>query len=113
MMYGHDQPYQHVCLRNHNDTVKTSDTVLRKICTSHFIERVGKGYSRFYCENELEAEQNCNILTSPAPPDIAVCHSRSPGLLNQRPQGPLRWVLFSQPHLVTNGSGLQTGLQTN
>ena len=28
--------------------IMTSDTVLRKICTSHFIERVRKGYSRFY-----------------------------------------------------------------
>ena len=29
-------------------------------------------------------------------------------VLNQRPGGPLRWVLLSQPHLVTNGSELQT-----
>ena len=29
--------------------------------------------------------KDCNILTSPAPPDIAVCLSRSPGLLNRRP----------------------------
>ena len=36
--------------------MKTSDTVLRKICTSHFI---WKGS----CERELETEQNCNILT--------------------------------------------------
>ena len=42
------------------------------------------------------------------PPDIAMCRSRSPGLLNRRPGDPLRWVLFSLPHLVTNGSGLQT-----
>ena len=47
-----------------------------------------KGYSRFYCERELETEQNCNRLTSSAPPDIAVCCSRSPGLLNRRPGGP-------------------------
>ena len=39
-------------------------------------------------ERELETEQNCNILTSPAPLDIAVCRSRSPGLLNQGPGGP-------------------------
>ena len=28
-------------------------------------------------------------------------------------RGPLCWVLFFLPHLVTNGSGLQTDLQTN
>ena len=32
--------------------------------------------------------KDCNILTSLAPPDIAVCRSRSSGLLNRRPGGP-------------------------
>ena len=32
--------------------------------------------------------KDCNTLTSPAPPDIAVCCSRSPGLFNRRPGGP-------------------------
>ena len=42
-----------------------------------------------------------------------LCLSRSPGLLNRRPEGSaFCWVLFSLPHLVTNGSDLQTGLQT-
>ena len=96
--------------------------------TSHFI-------ARFACERELETEQNCNILTSPAPPDIAVCRSCSPGLLNRGPGGPasLGHVLIpasshqlvwspnslgvprapsagwwlSLPHLVSNSSDLQ------
>ena len=51
--------------------------------------------------------KDCNILTSPAPPDIAVCRSCSPGLLNQRPGGPLHWMLFSLLHLVSNSSDLQ------
>ena len=56
--------YIYMCIQNHNnDTIKTSDTVLLEKYTSHFIERVRKGYSRFYCERELETEQNCNILT--------------------------------------------------
>ena len=40
--------------------------------------------------------KDCNILTSPAPPDIAVCRSSSPGLLNWGPGGPasLRHVLI-------------------
>ena len=33
--------------------------------------------------------KDCNILTSPVPPDIAVCRSRSPGLLNRGPGGPI------------------------
>ena len=78
--------------------------------------------------------KDCSILTSPAPPDIAVCHSRSPGLLNRGPGGPasLGHVLIpasshqlvsklnpgsqrpllpggglSLPHLVSNSSDLQ------
>ena len=60
----------------------TSDTVvLRKKYTSHFIVR-------FACERELETEQRLQHIDLPAPPDIAVCRSRSPGLLNRRPGGP-------------------------
>ena len=86
------------------------------------------------CERELETKQNCNILTSPASPDIAVCRSRFPRLLNRGPGGPasLGHVLIpasshqlvpklyrgsrgplsagwwlSLPHLVSNSSDLQ------
>ena len=51
-----------------------------------------KGYSRFYCERELETEQNCNILTLTLL-TITVFLSRSLGLLNRGPEGPLCWVL--------------------
>ena len=51
-------------LQHHNDTIiKTQEVFFRKICSSHFIARVEKGYSRFACERELEIEHNCNILT--------------------------------------------------
>ena len=40
----------------HNDTMKTSDTVLRKKIPLTLFERV-------VYEKELETEQNCNILT--------------------------------------------------
>ena len=52
-------------MQYHNDTInkQTQEDFLRKIYTSHFIVRVRKGYSRFYCERELETEHNCNILT--------------------------------------------------
>ena len=36
-----------------------------------------------------------------------LCLSRSPRLLNRRPAGPLRWLLASQLHLVSNSSDLQ------
>ena len=37
--------------------IKTQEDFFNKICTSHFIARVRKGYSRFACERELETEQ--------------------------------------------------------
>ena len=81
----------HAC-RNILTTIKTSGHASLEKYTSHFIERI-------VCERELETEQNCNILTSPAPPDIAVCLSRSPGLLNRWPGGPaLCCVLLSLQH---------------
>ena len=50
-------------MQNPNDTIiKTQEDFFINICTSHFIVRVRKGYSRFYGERELETERNCNIL---------------------------------------------------
>ena len=73
-------------MQNHNDdTIKTSDTVLRKIYLPHYYERV-------VCEKELDTEQNCNILT-PNLLAITMFLSRSPGMLNRGPEGPLCWVL--------------------
>ena len=38
----------------------------------------------------------------------ALCLTRSPGLINWRPEGPaFCWVLFSLPHLVSNSFDLQ------
>ena len=51
--------------------------------------------------------KDCNILTSPAPPGIAVCRSRSPGLLNREPVGQPLWNMFSFLHLLSNSSDLQ------
>ena len=42
----------------HNDTMKTTDSLLKKNILLTLFER-------FVCERELEAEQNCNILTPP------------------------------------------------
>ena len=51
--------------------------------------------------------KDCNTLTSPAPPDIAVCLSRSPGLLNRGPGAQPLWDMFSFQLLLSNWSGLQ------
>ena len=40
------------------------------------------------CEKELETEQRLQHIDLPAPPGIAVCRSRPPGLLNWGPGGP-------------------------
>ena len=75
--------------------------------TSHFIERV-------VCERELEAEQNCNILT-PTLMVITAFLSRSPGLLNQGPVGPvsLGHVLRSSNFSPTLSYFLSPGLYNN
>ena len=88
-LYSHDQPYKHICMQNHNNnTIKTSDTVLLKNIPLTLFERVRKDCERFYCvRGELEAEQNCNILT-PTLMAITVFLSHCPGLLNRGPGGP-------------------------
>ena len=55
----------HIYMQKHNDTMKTtSNTVLlEKYVPLTLLKGFEKGYSRFYCESELETEQNCNILT--------------------------------------------------
>ena len=83
MLYSHEQLDIHICrcMQNHNnDTIKTSEDSSLKKYTSHFIERV-------VYEKELEAEQNCNILT-PTLMAITAFLSRSPGLLNLGPGVP-------------------------
>ena len=56
--------------------------------------------------------KDCSILTFPAPPDIAVCHSRSPRLLRENMRT-CHWDMFLFQHLLinwspTNWSDLQT-----
>ena len=105
-LYSHMQQYIYMCIQNHNDdTIKTSDTVLRKIYLSLYLKEFEKGYSRFYCERELETEQNCNILT-PTLMAISVVFflfSRA-----AQPEAHFAGCKLPLPHLVTNGSGLQT-----
>ena len=55
--------YTNTC-RIHTDAIiKTSEDFLKNIILT-LLKGFEKGYSKFYCERELETEQNCNILTS-------------------------------------------------
>ena len=65
MLYSHMQIHIYIYTEHHNDTInkETSEDFFINTCTSHFIVRVRKGCVGFYCERELETEQNWNILT--------------------------------------------------
>ena len=77
-------------MQNHNDdTIKTSDTVLKKNIPVILFERV-------VCERELETEQNCNILTRTLMA-MTVFLSRSPGLLNRGHGAQPHWDMFLIP----------------
>ena len=94
VLYSHDHLYKYICMQNHNDDIiKTSNTVLYKNTPLTLFKRVRKGYSRFYCERELETVQNCNILT-PSLLAITAFLSRSPGLLNRGPTQPGAGFLY-------------------
>ena len=76
--------------------------------TSHFIVRVRKGYSRFYCERELETEKNCNILTPTlmAVSVVSFSFSRAAQLEAQRPTLLIAGFLYC----ILSPTGLQTPL---
>ncbi len=65
-------------------------------------KRVTQGFT---VRGSWRLNKDCNILTPPAPPDTAVCRSRSPGMLNRGPGG-----LFSFQHLLTNWSPNSIGV---
>ena len=95
MLYSH--------MQYHNDTtIKTQEVFFIKICTSHFIVRVRKGYSRFYCERELETEHNCNILTPTLMAVSVVSFSFSRAA---QPEAHSAGWWLSLLHLISNFSG--------
>ena len=82
-------------MQNTVNIIKTSGHRSLEKYTSHFFERVRKGYEEYYCaRGELETEQNCNILTLTLMAITALL-SRSPGLLNRGPHS----SIFSPTHL--------------
>ena len=89
-----------------------SQDFFNKICTSHFIVRVRKSYSRFYGERELETEQNCNILTPTlmAVSVVSFSFSRAAQPETQRPTqlgDGFLYCILSATSLDPNSSGPQ------
>ena len=78
----------------HNDTIiKTQEDFFINICTSHFIVRVRKGFLKV-CVWEAAGDRTKTAkFWPPLLWPSALCLSRSPGLLNRRPRGPLYWVM--------------------
>ena len=80
-------------LQHHNDTIiTTQEDFFINICTSHFIVRVRKGYSKFAGERELETEQKLQY-SDPHSYGCQRCVFLVLLMLNRRPWGPLCWVL--------------------
>ena len=64
ILYSHMlQLYTYTCKIITTQWIKTSEDFFKKIYLSLYCKGFEKGYSRFYCERELQTEQNCNILT--------------------------------------------------
>ena len=104
-LYSHEHyTYTYTC-RNISNKIKTSGHRSLEKYTSHFIERVRKGYEGYhYVRGELETEQNCNILT-PTLMAITAFLSRFPGLLNRGSGDPASaGTWFSFQHLLSNSN---------
>ena len=83
----------------------TSKVFFNKICTSHFIVRVRKGYSRFYGERELETEQRLQYIDPHSYGRQRCVFLVLQGCSTEGPGAQLSaecWLPL--PHLVTNGS---------
>ena len=91
--------YTYTCRIHIDVIIKTSEDFFKKIYLSLYL----KGLS-------VRGSWRTNRTATYWPPlywPSALCLSCSPGLFNQRPGGPLHWVLFFLPHLVSNSSDLQ------
>ena len=94
VLYSHMQIHIYIYTQHHNDTIiKTQEDFFNKICTSHFIARVRKGYSRFACEEGVGGpNRNCNILT-PTLMAVNVVSFSFSRCSTGGPEGPLCWVM--------------------
>ena len=108
VLYCHLQIHIYIYMQHHNGTInkQTQEDFFRKICTSHCIESVRKGYSRFYGERELETEQKLQyfdptlMAVSVVSFSFSWCSTGGPGAHSAG------WWLSLQ-HLISNFSGPQ------
>ena len=107
----HMHIYTYTC-RIHIDAVITSEDFFKKIYLSFYLKVFEKGNSRFYCERELETEQNCNIwtLTLMAISVVSFSFSR---VAQPEAWGPSSLLDAGFLYRILSPTGLQTGLQTN
>ena len=77
--------------------IKTSEDFLKKKIPLTLFERL-------CVRGSWRLIKDCSIVTSPAPLDVAMCRSRSPGLLNRGPGVQPLWDMFSFRCLLTNWS---------
>ena len=101
------QKYTYIYWIHTDAMIMTQEDFFNKICTSHFIARVRKGYSRFACERELETEQKLKYF-DPYSYGLKVvsfsfswCSTGGPGVHSAG-----CWL--SLLHLISNFSGPQT-----
>ena len=87
------QKYIYICWIHTDAMIKTQEDFFNKIFTSHFICKGSKRVTRgLRVWGSSRPNRNCNILTLTLMA-VTSCLSRSPGLLNRRPWGPLCWAL--------------------
>ena len=90
MLYCHLQIHIYIYMQHHYDTInkQTQEDFFRKICTSHFIVRVRKGYSR-----EGAGDRTETAIFWPHSYGRQRCVFLVLLILNRRPWGPLCWVM--------------------
>ena len=92
-------------MQYHNDTtIKTQEDFFKQNMYLSLYCKVRKGYSRFYCERELETEQKLQYF-DPHSYGHQRCVFLILLMLNRRPGGSLCWL--SLLHLISNFSGPQ------
>ena len=91
--------YVHICMQNHNNTIKTSDTVLRKIYLSFYL----KGW----CVRGSWRPNRTATYWPPTLLAIIAFLSRSSVRLNRGLGAHSAGCWFSLPHLISDSSDLQ------
>ena len=131
MLYSHDHGhlYKHICIQNYNDTIITSDTVLRKIYLSYYLKGLcvrgswrpnrtatywphSYGHQRFFPVLQgfstgspgAQLTTGCWLSLPHLVSKLSDLQTRWPGV----PRAPSAGCWFSLPYLVSKLIDLQT-----